>query len=74
MTNWRAKERKKIDELKLYATALEQRELKLIDALADLAQGFGIKTDGSWDQSMKKLAANKLAQVAKMRVPPRPYL
>lgn len=75
MSNWREEEKDRIRKLNAHADALERREKVLIDAIADLTQGYGVEVPGkTWATAMQKLAGNKLAEVAKTRIPPRPYV
>ncbi len=50
-------------------TDLRRRQAKAIDALEKLSRGLGrdfTGRSGGWDECMKKLAAEELAEIAKM--------
>lgn len=72
MKHWFAHYKERVQKLNLYATALEEREKKLIRALSLLAQRYGREVPKQdWSHAMSRLAGEELEEVAKMRVPPR---
>lgn len=72
MAHWFEDYKAKVRKLNEYTSAIEARERVLIETLSDLAQGFGRKVEGqAWDHAMRRLAAEKLAEVAKMKRPER---
>ncbi|MCF0055556.1 hypothetical protein [Dyadobacter sp. CY356] len=59
---------KELYEWKNYANDLKDRHDLALNSLSELAQGFGVKGDYSWQSAMQKLAGNAIVAIGNKRL------